>query len=429
VGLAGLVAGLANMGFHFVIARDAGSATYGAVAALIPIGTTAAFLATGTEYTVARITILHRGPAERLLPRALAAVFPWVLVSALLLALSGPLAAYLHLGSFVPVALSDFLFCAVMIGAAATGILVGRGLFPVIIVLQLVAAFLRLGGGALLGRGQGAVTGAIAASVIPAVVVSCVGLLVAIRARPREGAVAVPAADRLKSVTGEGVSRALLAACLLGAWSLPLAFARHYLGAAQAGNFAAAQLLASGLVFAGATLVQLVYPSVARRPGRDRVVAGVGATLALCMGSAAALAFAGPALVGALFGGAFSDGTAVLAALSASAATTVLAILALWMVRALGRYVFVAYVGIGAAVPTELLVGTLWHTGAVAIALGPALAVCMGFLGTLAVSTVMARRIPRPLNAVIDVIGRQQPVDLDTAPSRRVLQAAGIDEP
>jgi len=402
-----LAVDLLNIGFHVAVARGAGVANYGAIGALIPIATVAAFLAVGTEFTVARMAILHRGAPTHLVGRALPAVWPGLLASSLLFALAGPISAYLHLSTFVPVLLGDAVFCAVMVNAVATGILVGRGFFPLVVGLQFLTAIARLGGGAGLARGPDPITGAMVASAIPVLAVGGVSFLLATRARHRLAAPRLSKADRLKSVTGEGVSRAFLAACLWAVWSLPLAFVRHDLGPAQAGSFAAAQLLTGGLIFATAMVAQFVYPSVQRRPAPRPVLLGFAATAGIAASAGTVLVVVGPDLLPRLFGAGFGVGSDVFFALSLSAAATAIAIFGLWMVRALRRYVFASYLGITAAVPAEILIGSMWHGDAVAIALGPVGALTFGVVGMLVASSVMARRIPRPLNVVLEALGRQ----------------------
>ncbi|MBV8194350.1 MAG: hypothetical protein JOY80_02360, partial [Candidatus Dormibacteraeota bacterium] len=100
---AAVVTGVGNLGFNVLVARAGGAVDYGTFGALFTLLTIAGVLASATNYTVARRVAKAGALTGELLRRSLLAPWPWMLVTAALLAVSPLLQSYLHLSDPRPV--------------------------------------------------------------------------------------------------------------------------------------------------------------------------------------------------------------------------------------------------------------------------------------------------------------------------------------
>jgi O-antigen/teichoic acid export membrane protein len=197
-----------------------------------------------------------------------------------------------------------FAYCATMfLYAVPAGIFIGRNRLVMIAALTMGGTLLRVGYGFVLGWTSPDGFGALASSGLGMATVTLIAVVLLPRAQRHQPARIVQAVQpdtnpqhlrgRL-SLTGEGAVGSLLSAALWGAWSLPLLFARHYLPAADAGVFAASQLIVSTILLFTSSLATAFYPAIVRSRARSHVIAGLAGTVGLALLCSAGAAVLGP---------------------------------------------------------------------------------------------------------------------------------------
>lgn len=389
--MAGTAVGLSNLLFHVIVAREGGAESYGAIGALLTMTSVATYLATGTNYAVARSAATSGLPTRTILSRAVLGIWPAALVTVALLVAALPLAGYLHLSGPLPVVIVAVLFSAIVANAVPLGVLVGLQRFAFVAGLQLAAAAIRLVAGAVLGGSKDPIVGALAATGTPVLVVAPVAVLLALRSRP------VPApvtGDEVAAseVGGEAIRGALLAAALWALWSLPAVYARHDFSAVESGNFAAAQLLTGGILFLTAPLTLVFYARAARGQQPTLVRRGFAATMGLAIAAGIGATVLGPPVVNVVYRGHFGVSASLFAALSASALVVSAGTYAMWISRALRRNSLVVMGAIVLSLGIEAVAGAFWHAGPIFVGLEPALAGAAGSGLALATMALMRTR-------------------------------------
>ncbi len=390
--VAGGVTGVLNLVFNVVVAREGGVADYGAIGPLLTVVTVVGLVATGFQYGIARRAALSTRGLAQLIGPTLRSVAPWAAGSLVVVAIFWPLYGFLKLHSLVPALLIAALAAVSVLGAAVSGLLVGFRLFKVIAGLGVGSAVLRLGLGFLVGRGSAAVVLSLAVTVVAGVATLLSGLLLlAVAARRIPTSSGAPGGTAEQGATGRtGFLGALIAGALWTTWGLPVLFARHALSAGAAGDFAATQLLVGALIWGTAPIVTAFFPTIALRQARSAFLYGECATCALALLGAGLLTLVGPLAVHRLYGAGFTGSRTLIAVLAVSATATACATFAAWAAMAGRVHVGGVLLGLTAAVGSELLWDSAGPKGAVALALGPALALAVG--GTTFVA--VRRRLP-----------------------------------
>jgi O-antigen/teichoic acid export membrane protein len=402
---AGVVAGVGNLVFNVVIARGGGAASYGVIGALLMLATIAGFLATGSLYAVAHLAAVGTPNRRGLMLPAFRGVAPWLVVSLVLVVGAVPLASYWHLASVAPVLLAAALLAVIVLGAAPTGLLVGFSRFRAVAGIGVGTTFLRLVLGAWLGRGPATVTGALVASVVPVALGALVGVVLVWRAGRALQPVESEVARGVSATAGAGLVvrgaiGALIAGGLWAAWTLPVLVARHLLDPTRAGEFAAAELLASGVIYATTPLVTAFYPTLARGGDRQAVVVGLLATASLAGLGVIGLAVVGPALMPRLYGSAFHPPASLLAGLGTSAAVITIAGFICWAAVARRRPMGSVMVWLGVGMLTDVLLCMAWAHSAIQLGFSPAIALSIGGLVAGVAWLAAHRRGVRLLGAV-----------------------------
>ncbi|HUY08526.1 MAG TPA: hypothetical protein VMW80_03630 [Candidatus Dormibacteraeota bacterium] len=399
---AGLVGGLGNLVFNLMVARGGGAATYGAVGSLLMLAVAAGFCALGAQYAVAHLAAVG-APGARLLGRAFWGVAPWMALSFVVLVGAVPLASYLHLGSVVPVLLTALLLGVTVLAAAPAGLLVGRSRFRAVAVIAIGSTVVRILLGAWLGHGPGTVVGALVATVASIVLALLVRIGWVIWSE-RTSAKAAPPAAPLEAQPGEGAPGlmmrgalgALIAGGLWGIWTLPVLAARHKLDSHQSGEFAAAQLLAGGIIWGTAPLVTAFYPTLARGRNQQAVVVGLVVTAAVAAVGVLGFGLVGPALIPRVYGPEFHPAALLLFDLGTSAAVTAVMTFVCWSAVAQRRIVWPVIFGLGGGMAGAVVLCAAWAHSTVQLAASPSLAMALGALVAGGAKVVMNWRSVRP---------------------------------
>jgi hypothetical protein len=389
---AGGVTGVLNLLFNVVVARGGGVSAYGAIGPLLMLGTVAGLLATGLQYGVARVAVLAPKPAPDLVRMAFRSVLPWVLPTLILALLAWPIAGFLHLSSPLPVLVVILLAAVSVAGAAVAGLLIGLRRFRVIAGLGVGFAVLRLGLGFLVGHGGAAVDGSVLVSVVPVLGSLLLGLVILLFVRkPTDPADVAPPGVDSGGIQSTGFVGALIAAGLWIIWGVPLLFSRHALNSVAAGDFAASQLLAGGIIWGTAPLVTAFYPTIVRHRHGSPILIGALGTLGVALVGLLILTAVGPLLTTKLYGGHFSGSRGMFLVLGVSAAATACATFACWAALARRRAMRLTPAILGLALLLELgWDGLLGHSGIV-LAAGPVLALTVSG-GVVAAVTLISRR-------------------------------------
>jgi O-antigen/teichoic acid export membrane protein len=396
---AGLFTGLVNLAFNALVARLGGASAYGAISVLLSVGTVAGFLGIGTSYAVAHWASLSQRPLGALLPGALRSATPWMVVGGVLAVVSGPASDFLHLDGAGLFLMADVLFVVTILVAVPGGLLIGARRFAIIAGLSVFAAVLRLALGATLTRGS-PVAGSMLASLVPPAAIGLMSTAIVLRStgidrqspEPMSPEPESPQSEHRGYVARQGVIGALLAAGLWGLWSMPLVLARHALSGGASGDFAAAQVLTSSILFLVTPCITAFYPSVVRHPDRRVILTGLWVISSIALGAAVGVVVVGPPLMARVYGSHFAASTGIFVPLGASAVCISIASYLSWVARAIGRHLTVLAMSVGVGLIVEFVIGSSMR-GDVALAAQPALAV--GIAGLLAaVSMVVAKRSP-----------------------------------
>ncbi len=377
---AGGVAGILNLLFNVVVAREGGARDYGAIGPLLTLVTVVGLIATGFQFGIARhAAVSSQGPAHLLGP-AFRSVLPWAAVAMLLAVLSWPLSGFLRLHSLVPVLLVAALATVSVLGAAVSGLLVGFRRFKVIAALGVGTAVLRLGLGFLVGHGSGTVALSLLASFAAVAASFLAGLLfLTVTARGLKASPSRSPGEIVEERSGRaGIVGALIAGALWTTWGLPVLFARHTLAAGLAGDFAASQLLAGALIWGTAPIVTAFFPTIARHRTRRTFLYGELATLLIALLGSVGLTALGPLMVGHLYGHGFTGSRSVLIMLAISATATACATFASWAAMAGSIRLGGVLASLGVAVASEVLWDALVAQGPITLALAPVVALGIG---------------------------------------------------
>jgi O-antigen/teichoic acid export membrane protein len=390
----GFVTGVSNFGFNVLVARSGGVSAFGGTAALLSLVTVAGFVASGVQYAMARRAATWDGPPRALLSASMRLMWPWLICVLAACASVNQLAAYLGVAT-APALLVIALFVAVLAAALPGGVLIGRRRFVLIAGLSLVGVAIRLAGGALLTRRMDATTGALLASLLPAALSVAVFLVFALRiaAAPRQ-AEPRSAEEMSAGFTTESFTGALVSAALWSLWVMPLVFARHLLSADSNGRFAAAQVLASGVLFVTAPVATAFYPTVARHRQWRAVLVGAAATLGLAGVASVGMAVLGPSLMGAVYGSGFMVSSRLLLELGLSAAAVSLATYAVWTSRALRQRTGPVTAVVAVAAVVEVVAGVALPVDLEVLAALPCLGLAIG-AACAALGAVVRRPAPR----------------------------------
>jgi biofilm PGA synthesis N-glycosyltransferase PgaC len=379
---------LGNLVFHVFVARKGGVDNYGAVGALLAFGTVGSTLAAGVQYSVARLAAFSSVRSSALLRLSCWAAVPWLLLAALLMVASAPIASYLHLPGPLPVVLAIGYFAAPIAYAVPAGIIVGKGRMVLFAGLTTLSVVFRISFGLLFGGISVNPTAVVGASLLALVGVGVVACWVLLR-KPAPSASADVATDHKTrgALAGDSMTASILSAALWGTWTVALLSARHFLPTADAGNFASVQLMATVILFVTAGLATAFYPHIARGRRLSLVALSMGGTLGIALGCALGAAVLGPVLVDHAYGGAFRSSGVLFLALGISAAAIATATSGLWAVHALRRHVGAAAAAIATSFIAEILAASIWHGSAIELAIEPAISMVPAvavFLGAVA---------------------------------------------
>src|SRR6266511_2117493 len=290
-----------NYVYNIVMARMLGPAGYGALGALLALALIASVPGLGLQVVVARHTALRARE-----PRAVAELWSATLASValagralgLLVAAASPLLnAYLRLGSPAPALWLAASVAPLPALAAVQGLLQGLERFAALAVVLLLAAAGKLAAGiALVALGTG-VDGAIAAVAVgPLVAV----LLALAWMRPAAGRPVRPGRHWARLLPG-GLGREVAAATsgILGVFVLAnvdVLLARHHLGAAASGLYAAGAVVAKIAYWAPQFVVLIVFPRIVTSSDRRRLLArsaGCMAAFGTCLALVQLVLFSG----------------------------------------------------------------------------------------------------------------------------------------
>lgn len=386
--VAGLVAGLGNLAFNVVVARQGGSTTYGAIGPLLAMSAVAGSIATASTYAVALVIVREGITGTRALRRSFRSFAPWLPVSGAGVALAGPMSSFLHLGAPL-VAAATVVFCAGMIALGAPlGVLLGSGRYGVIAVLTVTTAAVRLALEPLLASVGSVLTAALVASVLSVALTLGVACMVVVRSPAN--AMATRASRVRERLGAESVAGSLLAAALFALWAVPVTLARHDNPGPTVGAFAAVQLMAGAVVFYIATpLVSAFFPRIAARCAMRDVARGLLVTVIASGLGSLALVAVGPTVLRVLYGGDYVVATGTLVNSAVSALAVSCAAYAVWVTRALGRLRLRAGAWLAVALACEFGVAANRHCSLESLSLAPTAGLVAGLVAVVASSVVV----------------------------------------
>ncbi|HZU80191.1 MAG TPA: oligosaccharide flippase family protein [Acidimicrobiales bacterium] len=347
------LASASNFGFHLLMSRLLGPATYGALGSLIGLSTAvtlaaAAFGAAVTQQAVASAEghVLVR--AGRTMRRT-AAVATAALAA--LAALAPVVDGFLHLSSAVPALLFGGYVALVVVTQVPQGLLIAALRFRVVAVSQAGGALVRLGAGALFVHLGWGLDGAMAALVANA----AVSLAVLLWPQWRLARTGGHAGTTTLRIRARHATLAVLALCGTSAFTAVDSFlARHYLAASASGYYAAGATAARIALFLPASIGMLAFPHLAAEGGRGaharRVLGEATAAVAVLGTAAAVVLVAAPHLVvDVLFGSGYAPAAPVLRVLALPAAAV--GVVTVWVYGLLARrssWALVTWAGIAA---------------------------------------------------------------------------------
>jgi len=323
--LASSFANGSNFVFHMVMSRLLGPATYGALGSLLGLITVVTFAVGALQAAVtqavairvgrtplANVSLALRRHSLRVLTVAIGAF-------ALTVALSPALEGYLHLGSLVPVILLGLFIAISVLALLPQGVLLGRLSFRVVAAALVSSAVVRLVSGTILVELGFGLDGAVLSSVLSGVVLLAV--------------LVWPLRYQMLRSAGEHVAfrptSAALAVSALGGWSalvgIDTFLARHYLGGAASGHYAAAATAARIAMFLPSAVALIAFPKLVAEGGigieARRVLTHALLAVAILGACAAVVMLAVPHLVIAvLFGSKYQSAAGALRILAPAAA-------------------------------------------------------------------------------------------------------------
>jgi O-antigen/teichoic acid export membrane protein len=310
----GLVAGVGGFVYHAIAGRVLGPTTYGQVAFLIAIyavGTAPALIliVVLARYTA---TLAARGDAgvRSLLARTVRLIaIPCLLAVLVTTLFARPVAAFVHLGSTIPVLILGFSIALVWQVAIPRGILQGLQRFPALslnLSLELIVRTSVVFG--LLVAGY-AVSGAMAAVFTGLAVCFFLGLY-SLRDHFRRSGTRV----RLRVMAGFSLTAAAGIIGVQVLYNQDVILAEHYLSGHDGGIYGGLNKIGTILFFLTLSVSQVLFPrvveAVAKEQHPGRILLSSAGILA-ALGACALLVFTvAPGLVvGILFGPSFRDAT------------------------------------------------------------------------------------------------------------------------
>jgi O-antigen/teichoic acid export membrane protein len=308
-----------NYVFHVVISQHLGPADYGALGSVLAILTVLSVPLAAIQAGVARRTAAERETGRSVdswveIARSLLA--PSLVLTGFLLLLSPLLVGLLQLESLSTAMLVSAYVVPAVLVSVLRGALQGRMMFGRLALVSLIPVAVRLVvgiGGVRAGLGVPAAVGA-------SVLGDAVGVLLAV-AILRPSTIRVSRNARSSRFLRE-VGPILLG--LAAAWALielDLVLARHFLPAEEAGEYAAAGLLARAVLFVPGAISLIALPHFSQHEGRGRkayewLLASCIITVGLGVITAGVLSIAGQPIVELTFGRNFEGAADLLPMLS-----------------------------------------------------------------------------------------------------------------
>jgi O-antigen/teichoic acid export membrane protein len=360
----GLAAGAGSFLYHAIAGRILGPATYGQVAFLI------AALAVGLTLAVVLSLVLARHIAtvvaggERgigtVLTRAVGLVaIPCVAIVLVTAFVAGPVAAFEHMASSMPVVI---LGLAIALGwqlAIPRGILQGIQRFKPLAVNLALDPIVRVTALLALLAGGYAVSGAMAAVVTGLIVALAAGIY---SLRDRLGG--EEPAVRLRLVAGFSLTAAAGVVGIQLLFNQDVVLAEHYLPSHEGGIYGGLNKIGTIVFYLTLSVSQVLFPrvvdAIARRRYPGRLLLS-SAAIVIALGAAALLVFAVvPGLiVGVLYGPAFRDATPYVLAVGVIGLALSLDNLLVQFFMAVKDYWFVPVLAVGCVAEAGLIL--LFH--------------------------------------------------------------------
>jgi O-antigen/teichoic acid export membrane protein len=407
------IANASNYVFHVVMSRLLGPADYGALGAVLAVVLVISVPSAAIQATVARrVSLLRANGTDEQIGRAWSMYFrtllPGALVLSAVLACSSPLLArFLHLDSWVTALFAALHVVPAAVGPVTAGALQGTLRFKALALVTLVSVAVRLGVGWLIVAAGGGVAGAVAASVIGQVAALVLALFLLTRRHRPE----LFTRERSRAFLREVAAVILSIAAASVLMEIDLVLARHYLPPNEAGNYAAAGLLARGVIFATGAITVIAFPRFAQHGGRGKEAyrflrLSGSLVLAISLTAAMVLTLGGRLALGVTFGRRFAGAIEVLPTVAfAMVALGIVGVLVRFHIAAKSRLPHVLwFVALG-----EAGVIAMFHSSAEAIALTVlvfswAVAV-LGFLLTRAAALAVVRVPQLPFEVQVDPVG------------------------
>jgi O-antigen/teichoic acid export membrane protein len=338
------VANAAAFAFHVVMSRLLGPGSYGALGSILGVATVVSLAATALQAAVTQAVAgatagvpSAPAPDARLVRPAAGTAVAGAVLLAGVGAASPVLSGFLHLSSPLPVVLFGAFAAATLVAFVPQGVHMGRLRFSAVAWALVAGAVVRLAAGpAFYALGWG-LDGALAATLLGALVVLGV-LWWPLRAS------LLPRLGGRGSDLKVSLAPATLAVASLGGVSafvgLDSFLARHYLAPSASGYYAAAATAGRIALFLPAAVGMLAFPRLAASAGRGaearRLLRHATAVVAVVGALSTALIEAVPRLlVAVLFGSRYAPAVAPLRILALSAFGT--GLVTLWVYALLAR--------------------------------------------------------------------------------------------
>jgi O-antigen/teichoic acid export membrane protein len=276
----GLSYGL-HYAYNVVMAAMLGPAAFGALGALLALILLGSVPGIALQAVAARHTaLLVAGGDQRVLWRRLLRLAGWwsVAVAAATIVAGPAGAAWLHLGSPLPMVMVALVLVSTPFSYLSQGVLQGQEAFLGYGVVGVTSALAKLACGFLLVTAGFGVSGAVAGAAIGTALAAAAGLVWVRRlAGARRAPGATPAPERLgpemvTAVTG------LLGLFLLTNLDVPLA--RHFLSADESGLYALGAVVAKIAFFGPQFVTTLIFARLVTAGDRRRLLAGSAAVIA-----------------------------------------------------------------------------------------------------------------------------------------------------
>ena len=379
---------LANLGFHLLVSRIVGPSNYGALASLLVVSGVVAIPLGALQAAAAHAQAA--APADSDARRILRDGFALAVAILLVAGACTPLLrGFLHLGSLASALLLALWLSLATAGAIPFGLLLGQQRYVVAGLVLLVGnGIVRLLAGALLSGALG-VSGAMLATVLGALVSLALGLY-AVRGQVVRHSGAGLRISRQMGLLAIG---ALVGVALLT--GVDTLIARHTMGQAASGTYAAAATAARMALFAPGAVSLIAFPRFAEavKQGRDDTAVllwSLGLTALIAGGAAAVIALEPRLVIRVLFGARFRAAARIVPVLSLEGASlAVLSLLVYYLLARQSKASLAAWIGCAAVV-----------VGGLTTALAPRT------LAVLVTSCVAALTVLLLMRVALTVVGR-----------------------